>query len=98
MATGAACPTALTLASRRILGAQEQDLLLPHPVSSFSLPVSERTLGARDYKLAVEEGEQQARRSSVVSELGSEDATTADGEKGKIYGARDYKLIGKETS
>lgn len=88
---------------RRLSGAftsdtEEQPLTTEPRKSSFSLPVSERTLGARDYKLAVEEVEQQARRSSVVSELGSEDATTADGEKGKIYGARDYKLIGKETS
>lgn len=71
--------------------------------SSLSVPVSERTLGARDYKLAVEQPELLARRASVTSDLAYEDSNTSqaivdDTVKGRVYGARDYKMIPRKMS
>lgn len=54
--------------------------------------VTDRTLGARDYKLAVEQAEAQARRSSVILDLSGEDLSSSPEMNGQVYGARDYKL------
>lgn len=61
----------------------------------------DRTLGARDYKLAIAAGVLDRRDSaaSTLVEIDSEEMHAYDvGSGGRIYGARDYKLIGRKES
>lgn len=67
-----------------------------------------RSLGARDYKLAMDPEEEKGRRSSIadyVADMAArQDAAQGDeeaavvrkGSVSRIYGARDWRLVGKE--
>lgn len=71
-----------------------------------STDLDTRTLCARDYKLAISPEDSQERRLSVASTIvdqvsGDEpsiDDSSVTLHEGRIYGARDYKLIPRRTS